>query len=106
MPRLRINGVEIYCIDLDGDDEGVPLVLLHSWPCDHALWMLQTSVFSQYYRVIAPDFRGLCSSTKPAAGPITVQQLSDDVSGRFDALGLPLGGVVAEQCSVLTIRRG
>jgi pimeloyl-ACP methyl ester carboxylesterase len=105
MSRLRINGVEIYYIDLGDDDEGVPLVLLHGWPCDHALWMLQTPVFSQYYRVIAPDFRGLGSSTKPAAGPITVQQLSDDVRGLADALGLErfylmglsLGGVVAEQ---------
>src|SRR5205814_2147946 len=80
------------------------LILLHGWPCDHALWMFQTPVFSEYYRVIAPDFRGLGRSTKPR-DPITVEQMSDDMAGLMDVLnldqafviGLSLGGVVAEQ---------
>ncbi len=96
-----MNGIEIYYEDVG---EGFPLILLHGWPADHALWMFQTPVFSEYYRVITPDFRGLGKSTKPK-GPITVEQMSDDIISLMDVLnletafvmGLSLGGVVAQQ---------
>ena len=69
--------------------------------------MLQIPVFSEDYRVITPDSRGLGDSEKTPSG-YEVKTLSDDVEGLLDKLGIErafivgnsLGGVVAERFTI------
>ena len=75
MPRAEVNGIQMN-YEVAGD--GPPLVLIHAWPTDHAVWQLQVPVFSQYYRTIAIDLRGCGQSDKPA-GPNTPEVMSADV---------------------------
>ena len=105
MPRFKTSdGITIYFEDVG---EGFPLVLLHPWPTDHAMWMLQVPVFSENYRIITPDSRGLGSSDKPEER-YTLERLSDDMAELMDHLGLDeafvvgnsLGGAVAEKFAI------
>jgi len=62
MPRVSVKGVGLY---YEEAGDGFPLVLLHPWPTDHAMWLFQVPVFSEAYRVITPDIKGLGKSDKP-----------------------------------------
>lgn len=104
MPRAEVNGIQMN-YEVAGD--GPPLVLIHAWPTDHAVWQLQVPVFSQYYRTIAIDLRGCGQSDKPA-GPNTPQVMSADIVALLDVLGydraavagISLGGIVAAQLTL------
>jgi len=104
MPRVKINDAEIYYETIG---EGFPLVLLHPWPTDHAMWMFQTPVFSERFRVITPDSRGLGRSDKSKTG-YRLKKLSDDVYDLIRHLGIErafvvgnsLGGAVAQKFSI------
>jgi 3-oxoadipate enol-lactonase len=104
MPRAEVNGIHMN-YEVAGD--GPPLVLIHAWPTDHAVWQLQVPVFSQYYRTIAVDLRGCGQSDKPS-GPNTPAMMSDDVVALLDVLGyeraavcgISLGGMVAAQMTL------
>ncbi len=98
------DGVRIYFEDTG---EGFPLVLLHPWPTDHAMWLFQVPVFSEDYRIITPDSRGLGRSDKPGTG-YSLRRLSDDVRELLEFLKIPhafivgnsLGGAVAEKFAI------
>jgi pimeloyl-ACP methyl ester carboxylesterase len=105
MPSFRTtDSLKIYYEDAG---EGYPLVLLHPWPTDHAMWMLQLAVFSEFYRIVTPDSRGLGKSDKPESG-YTLERLSNDVAELLDHLkiekafvvGNSLGGAVAEKFAI------
>lgn len=104
MPKVDVDGVKLY---YEEEGEGFPLVFLHPWPTDHAMWMFQVPVFSEHYRVITPDIRGLGRSDKPESG-YELRRLSDDVNGLLDRLGvkkayvvgLSLGGCVSQRFTV------
>jgi pimeloyl-ACP methyl ester carboxylesterase len=104
MPRAEVNGISMN-YEVAGD--GPPLVLIHAWPTDHAVWQLQVPVFSQYYRTIAVDLRGCGQSDKPD-GPNTPEIMSNDVAALLDVLGqeraavagISLGGIVAAQMTL------
>jgi 3-oxoadipate enol-lactonase len=104
MPRAQVNGISMN-YEVAGD--GPPLVLIHAWPTDHAIWQLQMPVFSQYYRTIAIDLRGCGQSDKPP-GPNTPAMMSDDIAALLDVLGydqaaicgISLGGAVAAQLTL------
>ena len=71
------------------------------------MWLFQAPVFSEKYRVIMPDSRGLGQSDKPAIG-YSLTRLSDDVNDLLEHLGIEkafivgnsLGGSVAEKFAV------
>jgi 3-oxoadipate enol-lactonase len=104
MPRAEVNGIKMN-YEVAGD--GRPLVLIHAWPTDHAIWQLQVPVFSQFYRTIAVDLRGCGQSDKPS-GPNTPAMMSDDIVALLDVLGyeraavcgISLGGMVAAQMTL------
>jgi pimeloyl-ACP methyl ester carboxylesterase len=101
LPYAKIDKLDIYYEDIG---KGYPLVLLHPWPTDHAMWMFQFPVFSESYRIIAPDSRGLGASSKPHSG-YSLKRLSNDVNELLEQLGIErafivgnsLGGAVAEK---------
>lgn len=75
---------------------GLPLVLLHAFPLDSALWQPQLSALSAHYRVIAPDLRGMGGSGPVDARPVSMDEMADDILLLIDQLGLQhvvLGGL-------------
>ncbi len=81
---------------------GMPLLLLHGFPLDHAMWSGQEPL-AESLRLIVPDQRGFGQSH--GAGPESIAQLADDCIALLDALhvtdpavicGLSMGGYVAQ----------
>jgi 3-oxoadipate enol-lactonase len=81
--------------------EGLPVVLLHPFPLDHAYWTPQLTAFVDHCRTIAPDMRGFGES--PALGPYSIDRYGDDVAALLDRLsiesavvgGCSIGGYIA-----------
>jgi pimeloyl-ACP methyl ester carboxylesterase len=104
MPRAEVNDITM---NYETEGDGPPLVLLHAWPTDHALWQLQIPAFSQYYRTIAVDLRGCGQSDKPV-GPNTPSLMANDIIRLLDVLeyeraavcGISLGGAVAAEMTL------
>ena len=84
---------------------GTPLLLLHGFPLDHAMWAGQEPLADRL-RLVVPDQRGFGASTGP--GPASIEQLADDAATVLDALrcepavvcGLSMGGYVAQHLAV------
>lgn len=82
--------------------EGVPLVLIHGFPLDHALWQPQLEGLSRVARMVAPDLRGFGKSPQ-ASGVVSMEDHAGDVVELLDRLnigeavvcGLSMGGYVA-----------
>jgi pimeloyl-ACP methyl ester carboxylesterase len=66
--------------------EGDPVVLLHGWPTSSLLWEKEMPLLADRYTVIAPDLRGLGSSTKIPTGYDT-NNLADDIHELVKSLG-------------------
>lgn len=82
------GGVTIGC-EVRG--EGVPVVLLHGFPLDRAMWDAQISALAREFKVIAPDLRGFGKSTleaRDAEMGVDMQRYAEDVLGTLDALGV------------------
>jgi pimeloyl-ACP methyl ester carboxylesterase len=81
---------------------GVPLVLLHAFPLNSAMWLAQREGLADVCRVITPDFRGFGGSPLGIDEP-TVDVFADDIARMLDArdldrvvlAGLSMGGYVA-----------
>lgn len=90
-------------LELAYDDAGLgtPLLLIHGWPHNRALWASQVTGLSAHARCIAPDLRGFGGTT--VRGPYTIDQYADDLAALLDSLsieravmcGLSMGGYVA-----------
>src|SRR4029078_1152216 len=88
-------------------ERGDVLLFVHGFPMNHAQWHPQIAHFSKNYRVIAPDLRGMGSSTIDASNAVvTMEQHADDLTGLLDQfqikepvvlIGLSMGGYVAWQ---------
>ena len=90
---VRANGTDIYYVEAG---QGEPLLLLHGalvstspvWDGSPVAWVSHLATFAQHFRVIAPDTRGHGRTVNPERGPISYQQLADDVAALIGALGL------------------
>ncbi|MEN9509648.1 MAG: hypothetical protein RLZZ621_2211 [Gemmatimonadota bacterium] len=84
----QLRGFQIGYEDLG---RGRPVVFLHGFPHDRALWAAQRAALSSQVRCITPDGRGFgLSSTH---GPHSVEQYADDVVALLDHLGLARAAV-------------
>lgn len=98
MQHTMLNDREIAYVDR-GDR--LPLLLIHGFPLDHALWDPQIAAFAGQRRVIAPDLAGFGASV--AAGPESLDGHADDLAALLDRLGiaravvagLSMGGYIA-----------
>ena len=96
MGIATINGLNLAYTD---QGRGSPVVLLHAFPQNRAMWTPQVEALSKTNRVIAPDFRGFGESDAPP-GSYTLGQFADDIAGLLDHLaiqravfvGLSMGG--------------
>ncbi|HUQ46072.1 MAG TPA: alpha/beta fold hydrolase [Gemmatimonadaceae bacterium] len=85
----------------DEAGSGIPLLFIHGWPHNRALWSGQLSGLATQARCIAPDLRGFGGTT--VAGPWSIDRFADDLAALLDGLGveravvcgLSMGGYVA-----------
>ena len=100
MQEIRVGDVRLA---VDDRGRGQPLLLVHGYPLDHAMWAGQIEALAASYRVIAPDLRGFGRSTA-SDGTLPMRRFADDLAGLLDALhvdepivycGLSMGGYIA-----------
>ena len=102
MKTQTVGTVQLAFVDAG---EGMPLLLIHGFPLDHAMWNAQIDALAAHCRVVAPDLRGFgASGVTP--GKVTMEQFAADLASLLDALGiggrvvvcgLSMGGYVAWQ---------
>jgi pimeloyl-ACP methyl ester carboxylesterase len=86
---VTTNDAELH-VEVHGDGDGDPVLLLHGWPDDAGLWRHQVPALTAAgFRVIAPDLRGFGRSARPE-GKDAYQLASSvaDVSAILDAAGV------------------
>jgi pimeloyl-ACP methyl ester carboxylesterase len=92
MPVLTLpNGATV---GYDDAGTGPPLVLLHAFPLDRAMWRAQLADLADVARVITPDLPGFGESSP--SGAFTIEGVADTVAAFVEALNLPkvsLGGL-------------
>jgi 3-oxoadipate enol-lactonase len=88
MSYVSVKGVDIhYRVDGPEDADAPWLVLSNSLGSDLSMWAPQIAPFSARYRLLRYDTRGHGHSAAPA-GSYTIEQLTGDVLGLFDELGI------------------
>lgn len=104
MPRLKVNGTELY-YEITG--QGQPVVLLHGLGSSSRDWQPQTAVLAPHYQVVAFDVRGHGRSDK-SRGPYSVPLFASDTAALIRGLGIEaahvvgisMGGMIAFQLAV------
>ncbi len=84
--------------------EGEPLIMIMGITANGAVWDAHASDWSEEYRCIMPDNRGVGLSDKPA-GDYSSEMMADDYAGLMDALGIEkarivgvsMGSIIAQQ---------
>jgi pimeloyl-ACP methyl ester carboxylesterase len=92
---VSANGIDLY-VEVHGDDDGVPVILLHGWPDSHAVWRAQVPVLAAHgFRVITPDLRGFGQSARPEGKQhYRLRDSVADVAAILDACGAATAHVV------------
>jgi pimeloyl-ACP methyl ester carboxylesterase len=104
MPIIRSGDADI-AYEVIGDGE--PLLLIMGLAADRRMWIMQTPVLAQHYRVISFDNRGVGESSCPP-GPYTTEQMAADALAVMDAagvesahvLGISMGGAIAQHVAL------
>ena len=97
MKKTKVLGV---CVN-DYGGEGIPLVFVHSFPMSGRMWDKQVEYFSEKYRVITYDIRGLGESTTED-NVYSMEKLVNDFFHilnslkvqKVNACGLSMGGYI------------
>ncbi|MCD6046062.1 MAG: alpha/beta fold hydrolase [Gammaproteobacteria bacterium] len=101
MPVAHINDINLY-YEVHG--EGFPIVCIAGLSADHMAWINLLEPLAQKYKVILLDNRGAGQSDVPP-GPYSIQQMSNDVYGLCQYLGIEqalvmgssMGGFITQQ---------
>jgi len=104
MSIARIGSLDFY---YEEHGTGEPLLLIMGLAADSTAWMFQVPEFSQHYRTIDFDNRGVGRSAKPP-GPYTISEMADDAAGLLDVLHVPrahvvgvsMGGMIAQELAL------
>jgi len=96
--RAQVNGINLAYSD---EGQGLPVVFLHAFPFNRAMWDPQIKSLSDRFRVITVDLRGHGESDAPL-WRYSMDQFADDVKGLLDHLaiqqavlvGLSMGGYI------------
>ncbi len=104
MPRIRVNGIELY-YDVRG--AGEPLLLIAGLGFGAWSWYRQIPEFSRAFTVIAFDNRGVGLSDKPEV-EYTITMMAEDAAGllraleikRAHVLGHSMGGYIAQELAL------
>jgi pimeloyl-ACP methyl ester carboxylesterase len=104
MPLARVRDIEMY-YEVHG--EGFPLVLIRGFGSNADHWYCQVPVFSQQFRVVVFDNRGVGRSDRPDH-PYTIPMMAEDTVGLMDVVGIPcahvlgisMGGMIAQEIAL------
>ncbi|MBM3985554.1 MAG: alpha/beta hydrolase, partial [Planctomycetes bacterium] len=81
---LAVAGERFRVLD---QGRGPPVLLVHGFPLDHAMWAAQVDALAPGHRVLAPDLRGFGGSVV-TPGTVTMGRMADDLAALLDALGV------------------
>jgi pimeloyl-ACP methyl ester carboxylesterase len=85
--RVPVQGADL-AVQVRGDGDP-PLLLIHGFPFDHALWRHQLAALTRCRR-LAPDLRGAGASTVPEPpDDYSMARYADDLVEVLDALDIP-----------------
>ncbi len=110
MPTITTNDIELaYTIEGSGEET---LVLVNGLADTKESWEAQFPAFTERYRVLSFDNRGVGESSTPA-GPYTTRQMADDLHGLVEALeldtfhllGVSMGGMIAQEYAIAHVDR-
>ncbi|UCG60667.1 MAG: alpha/beta hydrolase [Candidatus Zixiibacteriota bacterium] len=90
MPYAEFDDFKLHYADYparETDPQRVPIVMMHGFTLDHRMWVGDAEYFSQWYRVILPDFKGHGLSDAPVTGYSRAHRIEDMV-GLLDRLGI------------------
>jgi len=98
--NLETQNPQSVRLAFDDAGSGEPIVLIHGYPFNRAMWRDQVELLKNTHRVITPDLRGLGWS--PVTEDATMDEMANDVAVLMDALeiqeaiigGLSMGGYV------------
>jgi 3-oxoadipate enol-lactonase len=104
MPRIQVNGIELYFEDTGSGD---PLLLISGVGANTLGWGPLLPPLAGRFRVITFDNRGAGRSSAPS-GPYSTQQLADDAVALLDdlgvarahVLGMSFGGTIAQELAL------
>jgi pimeloyl-ACP methyl ester carboxylesterase len=104
MSTTHIDGIELYW---EAHGSGDPLLLIMGLAADSLAWMFQLPAFSERYRTVVFDNRGVGRSGKPA-GPYSIARMADDAAAVLDAagverahvVGVSMGGMIAQELAL------
>ncbi|MDD5361550.1 MAG: alpha/beta hydrolase [Ignavibacteria bacterium] len=99
MKNKIINGLSVY----DNENGKPPLVFVHAFPLNAAMWKRQAEFFKKDFRVITYDVRGIGGSI-PADGQQTMDFFAGDLISiienlgitKINAAGLSMGGYIIQ----------
>ena len=94
MPFLQTNGIQLHYTE---QGSGPPLLLIMGITAPGSVWEQHANFWSQSFRCLMPDNRGVGRSDKPA-GPYNTAMMADDFAGMLDQLGVSAARVVG--CSM------
>src|SRR5919198_293755 len=92
MPKVHINGIELY-YEVHG--QGPAVVFAHGAGGNHLSWWQQVPVLARQYRCISFDHRGFGQSLDIPNGP-GVQAFVEDLKGLLDYLEIARAALVAQ----------
>ena len=104
MPYIQSNGIQMY---YEEQGSGDPLLLIMGITAPGSVWEKHADYWSQSFRCIMPDNRGVGFSDKPE-GAYTTAQMADDMAGLLDELhlssvrvaGASMGSTIAMQLAL------
>lgn len=93
--RVDSGGIGLH-VEVDGSDDGPPVLLLHGWPDTSAVWRHQVApLVDAGFRVIRPDLRGFGASDRPdGVDSYSLLFLVADALAVLDELGIERAHVV------------
>ena len=103
MPK-GLQGIDLY-YEIHG--EGVPLIMIRGLGSTADHWVAQMPAFSEKFRVVIFDNRGIGRSDKPDI-PYTIGMMAQDTVGlmhalnirRAHVLGISMGGMMAQEIAI------
>src|SRR5258706_1692729 len=99
--RFNASGAGIE-YEVNGPRTGIPVVLIHGFPCSKEMWKPQVEVLKQRYYTVTYDIRGHGGSDV-GDGQYSIELFADDYIALLDHLkisravvvGLSMGGYIA-----------
>ena len=82
--KISINGISVNYRD---EGRGIPVILIHAFPMNQAMWDDQVLALAPICRIITMDLRGFGASDIPL-GPYWMALMASDVRGLMARLGI------------------